>query len=97
MRYQCNPKTTVRAKMNSNGLVQACAVNRCADKVAITVTAAVSERDARWLRFLRTLLHIEVFFSRVSRARVRERGVGRLGEEGYGGYRDAISTQQREG
>lgn len=45
MRYQCNPKTTVRAKMNSNGLIQACAVNRCADKVSITVTAAVSERE----------------------------------------------------
>ncbi|CAN0230079.1 unnamed protein product [Ectocarpus sp. 6 AP-2014] len=45
VRYQCNPKTTVRAKMNSNGLVQACAVNRCADKVAITVTAAAAKND----------------------------------------------------
>lgn len=41
MRYQCNPKTTIRAKVNSAGLVSACAVNKCCDKVSVTVTAAV--------------------------------------------------------
>lgn len=44
MRYQCNPNTTVRAKVNSAGMVQACAVNKCAEKVSVTVTAAVSAR-----------------------------------------------------
>ena len=41
MRYQCNPKTTVRAKVDSAGHVTACAVNKCCDKVSVTVTAAV--------------------------------------------------------
>lgn len=43
MKYACNPKTVVRAKVNSSGVVAACATNRCADKVAITVTAQVRE------------------------------------------------------
>lgn len=44
VRYQCNPKTTIRAKVNSAGLVSACAVNKCCDKVSVTVTAAVSKQ-----------------------------------------------------
>lgn len=41
VKYQCNPKTTIRAKVNSAGVMHACAVNKCCDKVAVTVTAAV--------------------------------------------------------
>eukprot|EP00752_Nemacystus_decipiens_P014796 g13172.t2 len=45
VRYQCNPKTTIRAKVNSAGLVSACAVNKCCDKVSVTVTAAAAKND----------------------------------------------------
>lgn len=94
MRYQCNPSTTVRAKVNSNGLVQACAVNRCADKVSVTVTAAVSERDTRWLGVSRTLAAQRgIFFEQG----LGESGGGGLGKEGYGGYRVADSALQRKG
>eukprot|EP00903_Cladosiphon_okamuranus_P020227 g18566.t2 len=46
VRYQCNPKTTIRAKVNSGGVVSACAVNKCCDKVSVTVTAAVAKNDS---------------------------------------------------
>ena len=42
VRYQCNPKTTLRAKVNSAGVVTAAAMNKCCKGVAVTVTGAVS-------------------------------------------------------
>lgn len=50
VKYECNPKTTVRAKVNSAGLVSACAMNKCCDKVAVTVTAAVRMDTAVLIR-----------------------------------------------
>lgn len=43
VKYACNPKTVVRAKVNSAGVVTACALNKCADKVSVAVTGQVSE------------------------------------------------------
>lgn len=45
VKYQCNPKTVVRAKVNSQGVLSACATNKCADKMSITVTSQVREKE----------------------------------------------------
>lgn len=43
VKYALNPQTVVRAKVNSSGVVAACATNKVADKVSITVTGQVRE------------------------------------------------------
>lgn len=44
VKYACNPKTVVRAKVNSAGVVTACALNKCADKVSVAVTGQVRNK-----------------------------------------------------
>lgn len=47
VKYQCNPKTVVRAKVNSQGVLSACATNKCADKMSVTVTSQVREKGGK--------------------------------------------------
>lgn len=43
VKYAYDPKTTLRAKVTSSGVVSACAVQNLADKVTVTATGQVSQ------------------------------------------------------